>query len=204
MSGSTKKKEKKKAFLYAACFAKEQQNSKARRKIVAKGTEALHHSNTRHLKPFFLVCRLDLLFKNRFINWSHSLCDRNTTHVVLSLFIYIYKVRLGILQCHAMLRYVAVEQKQTLMLKLRGGCLELCKQFASQVRAISQQRSCHMAVKHHTGASSTACYCQHLYRNLRYKSWEATEKEKKKSGYWQCGTRRIGWAMEMCYKLLHT
>lgn len=79
-----------------------------------------------------------------------------------------------------MLRYVAVEQKQTLMLKLRGGCLELCKQFASQVRAISQQRSCHMAVKHHTGASSTACYCQHLYRNLRYKSWEATEKEKKK------------------------
>ena len=89
-------------------------------------------------------------------------------------------MRLGILQCHAMLRYVAVEQKQTLMLKLRGGCLELCKQFASQVRAISQQRSCHMAVKHHTGASSTACYCQHLYRNLRYKSWEATEKEKKK------------------------
>lgn len=88
-------------------------------------------------------------------------------------------MRLGILQCHAMLRYVAVEQKQTLMLKLRGGCLELCKQFASQVRAISQQRSCHMAVKHHTGASSTACYCQHLYRNLRYKSWEATEKKKR-------------------------
>ena len=47
------KKKKKNAFLYAACFAKEQQNSKARRKIVAKGTEALHHSNTRHLKPFF-------------------------------------------------------------------------------------------------------------------------------------------------------
>ena len=53
MCGSTKKKEKKKAFLYAACFAKEQQNSKARRKIVAKGTEALHHSNTRRLKAFF-------------------------------------------------------------------------------------------------------------------------------------------------------
>lgn len=54
MCGSTKKKKKKKkAFLYAACFAKEQQNSKARRKIVAEGTEALHHSNTRRLKPFF-------------------------------------------------------------------------------------------------------------------------------------------------------
>lgn len=48
-----KKKRKKKAFLYAACFAKEQQNSKTRRKFVAKGTEALHHSNTRRLKPFF-------------------------------------------------------------------------------------------------------------------------------------------------------
>ena len=66
MRGSTKKKEKKKSFLYAAYFAKEQQNSKARRKIVAKGTETLHHSNTRHLKPFFLVCTLNLLFKNRF------------------------------------------------------------------------------------------------------------------------------------------
>ena len=30
-----------------------------------------------------------MLFKNRFVFWSHSLCDRNTTDVVLSLFIYI-------------------------------------------------------------------------------------------------------------------
>ena len=66
-----KKKEKKKAFLYAACFAKEQQNSKARRKIVAEGTEALHHSNTRRLKPFFFL----------FVRWicsskTDSLIDR--------------------------------------------------------------------------------------------------------------------------------
>ena len=108
MCGSTKKKKrKKKAFLYAACFAKEQQNSKTRRKIVAKGTEALHHSNTRRLKPFFffLVCTLDLLFKNRFVFWSHSLCDRSKTDVVLSLFIYIKSAPWNSsMPCHVTLR----------------------------------------------------------------------------------------------------
>ena len=84
MCGSTKKK----AFLYAACFAKEQQNSKARRKIVAKGTEALHHSNTRRLKPFFFSLYAGFALQKP-IRFLIALSLRQEYDVVLSLFIYI-------------------------------------------------------------------------------------------------------------------
>lgn len=205
MCGSTKKKRKKKGLPLRSLFCKRATELQGQaQNCVAKGTEALHHSNTRHLKPFFFSLYAEFALQKpiRFLIAFSLRQEYDWCSIKL---IYLYK-KCALEFFYAMPCYVTSQSNKNK--PWCWNCEEVVWNFANSLLARfvpSANREAATWLWNTTLAPAALP----VTANTCIGTWginpeKPLKRKKKKSGYWQCGTRRVGWAMEMCYKLLRT